>query len=449
MASSDNSTTFWGTCTGSVGPADADSCAVVNDDSDCNGTPNEGCDCIIGEAETCDVLYSSLGICGTQSLVCNSSGHWPAVSACDAMATLESCDDAVDNDCDGTVNQAATCPCTAAPCQNDGVCSQVGGLYSCDCTGTGFIGDDCEIPVAYNLSPPYPGEPCEAADISADGGTVAATCSDGTNDLPFYWSQNSGWVALELPAGSTAGRVVAMSDDGQVFAGVVNGTADTAVRWTAPDAPPDLLPSTGATTVYAMSADGQVVTGADAALLVWDIDDVGTAHTAPAEDLSAALTAIDFDGSVIVGGNDAAGIVSWTAPSASWIDLTGEVLNTRAVNSDGSVVIGSGIDPIDPTKQILWSYEASTLTWLDDLGGGTGSTCDALGADATGTIIVGYCDDTPAVWVGGVASSLVELIAAQDGDESVALTGEVRAVSADGSTVVGDDGTEIFLVVLP
>jgi uncharacterized membrane protein len=304
--------------------------------------------------------------------------------------------------------------------------------------------------VALTLTPPFVDATCEAADISADGSVVAATCSDGTNLLPFYWSQDSGWVALELPDGSTAGRVVAVSDDGQVFAGVVvNGAVDRAVRWTSPGTVPDVLPSTGATTVYAMSGDGQIVTGADAELLVWDSNDVSIPHAAPIQDPTAELTAVDFDGSLIVGGNDALGIVSWTSPTPAWIDLTGEILNTRAVNSDGSVMIGSGVDPLDPTKQILWSYEAVTLTWLDDLGGGGGSTCDAFGADATGTVIVGYCDDTPAVWVGGVASSLVDLIGAQEGDETVALLGQAKAVSADGSTVVGDDGSEIFLVLLP
>ena len=34
--------------------------------------------------------------------------------------------------------------CTPEPCENDGVCSVVGDSYSCDCTDTGYVGDECQ-----------------------------------------------------------------------------------------------------------------------------------------------------------------------------------------------------------------------------------------------------------------------------------------------------------------
>ena len=34
--------------------------------------------------------------------------------------------------------------CMDSPCQNDGVCSNSEGDYSCDCTDTGYNGTNCE-----------------------------------------------------------------------------------------------------------------------------------------------------------------------------------------------------------------------------------------------------------------------------------------------------------------
>jgi hypothetical protein len=45
VISADKTTSAWGACSGSVGPAGADTCASGNDDN-CNGTPNESCACI-------------------------------------------------------------------------------------------------------------------------------------------------------------------------------------------------------------------------------------------------------------------------------------------------------------------------------------------------------------------------------------------------------------------
>ena len=42
VASADKTTSAFGACTGSVGPAATDGCAA-NNDANCNGVPNEGC----------------------------------------------------------------------------------------------------------------------------------------------------------------------------------------------------------------------------------------------------------------------------------------------------------------------------------------------------------------------------------------------------------------------
>jgi hypothetical protein len=43
VAGGGNSSSAFGACTGSVGPAPADSCAIIGDDADCDGVPNGGC----------------------------------------------------------------------------------------------------------------------------------------------------------------------------------------------------------------------------------------------------------------------------------------------------------------------------------------------------------------------------------------------------------------------
>ncbi len=57
----------WGACSGSVGPAAADTCALGNDNN-CNGTANEGCTCTNGATKTCE--------CGGPVTCAN--GSWPA-----------------------------------------------------------------------------------------------------------------------------------------------------------------------------------------------------------------------------------------------------------------------------------------------------------------------------------------------------------------------------------
>lgn len=44
--SADRTSSRYGACVGSVGPAAADSCAVQGNDANCNGVPNQGCSCV-------------------------------------------------------------------------------------------------------------------------------------------------------------------------------------------------------------------------------------------------------------------------------------------------------------------------------------------------------------------------------------------------------------------
>jgi hypothetical protein len=59
QVAADQKSSAWGTCSGDVGPAAADTCDPGND-ANCNGVKNEGCGCVNGATQHC-------GNCGTQT----------------------------------------------------------------------------------------------------------------------------------------------------------------------------------------------------------------------------------------------------------------------------------------------------------------------------------------------------------------------------------------------
>jgi hypothetical protein len=106
----------WGAaCVGAVSPAAADGCDNGNDDN-CNGVPNEGCKCINGSTSFCGRVLPALGDCFDRPITCT-GGVWPAAT-CTAQ-----CDD---------------CPLTD-PCL-PGTCVDGRHTYSCECPD-GYVGD--------------------------------------------------------------------------------------------------------------------------------------------------------------------------------------------------------------------------------------------------------------------------------------------------------------------
>lgn len=97
------------------------------EDDDCDGTADEGCACENGDTQAC---YSGppgteeTGICSTGTQTC-ANGQW-GVCAGQVVPATESCD-AIDQDCDGNVNE--------------GTCSLANATSSC--TGGGCAISDC------------------------------------------------------------------------------------------------------------------------------------------------------------------------------------------------------------------------------------------------------------------------------------------------------------------
>jgi Cys-rich repeat protein len=127
-ASADGLTSHWGACSGSVGPAAADSCLIRGDDSNCDATPNSGCACIEGEVVACGP--SDQGICKKGTSTCVDLEFTECVDA--ILPRTRDCSSEDDNDCDGaadnTIDETCACevassePCGTHPEDGVGVC---------------------------------------------------------------------------------------------------------------------------------------------------------------------------------------------------------------------------------------------------------------------------------------------------------------------------------------
>jgi hypothetical protein len=130
----------FGACVGSVPPLAADLCTVRGDDSNCDGIANAGCQCIAGDLSTCGEQYGSLGVCSSRAVVCGSDGRLPPASSC-APTSPELCDNNLDDDCDGQVNELDACA-QCAP--GSSVCADSHTANVCSTTGT-LSSESCEV----------------------------------------------------------------------------------------------------------------------------------------------------------------------------------------------------------------------------------------------------------------------------------------------------------------
>jgi hypothetical protein len=110
VAGAGKTTSDWGMCSGSVGPASADSCTVKGDDSNCNGTPNDGCPCVEGDTQPCGP-DNPQGLCKKGTAHCTNQ-KW---GGCDAIFPApRDCTSASDNDCDGKPDNTVDTVCQCA-----------------------------------------------------------------------------------------------------------------------------------------------------------------------------------------------------------------------------------------------------------------------------------------------------------------------------------------------
>ncbi len=145
------------TCDG-ASPPKAEACGN-NLDDDCDGTTDEACTCADGQSRACELTTG----CGAGKQTCT-QGNW---GACAPTALgAETCGNAKDDDCDGSVDEG--CPCSgaaSAPCEPRDDCAD--------------YARSCELG-AWSICEPVPGTESNAAGC-APAGTDGADATDATD----------------------------------------------------------------------------------------------------------------------------------------------------------------------------------------------------------------------------------------------------------------------------
>lgn len=285
---------------------------------------------------------------------------------------------------------------------------------------------------------------CVAENVSADGSTVVGFRS---GDLGFRWTVDEGLDDVpDLPSGEIRSSPKGVSADGRFIAGGSNsGLGGEAFRWDSSETINAGL-GQGGTFAWDISDDGSVVAGFarnGSRPMRWTEED-GVQLLADREGIARGISG---DGSTIVGISD--GSFRWT--DADGLQLVGPG-SARAVSYDGSVVVG-----VSSGQAFRWTEETGMVL----LGGLPGQRVLSEAYDVTpdGTMVVGWAAtelfETAMVWdeVRGMRNLNVVLT-----DLGVDLTGwhlsSVRAVSADGLTVVGSGRnpsgvSEAWVAVIP
>jgi hypothetical protein len=101
----------FGPCVGGVSARASDSCDVVGDDANCNGRANDNCgECVNGQTQVCGP--GNVGICRSGTQTCANGRYGQCVGQVTARA--RSCSSPMDNDCDGRADNTIDGICTCA-----------------------------------------------------------------------------------------------------------------------------------------------------------------------------------------------------------------------------------------------------------------------------------------------------------------------------------------------
>lgn len=233
VLASDKTSSSWGTCTGSVGPAGADSC-VQGNDNNCNGTPNDDCTCIN------NVTTRACGYCNNGTQTCTNGLTNPGTySACTGATGQAFTALTLQNGWTGGAFSTAT-PAAALDC--NGIVQLKGGMSTTGANLQAFTLPAGLMP-SMSVYLPIAGTNAAKVQLYINGNTGAATTSAASGNTPdtttftslegvSFPVSSAGYTPLTLLNGwttySTGTRKPAVANVGGIirFQGAIaNGTA--------------------------------------------------------------------------------------------------------------------------------------------------------------------------------------------------------------------------------
>jgi hypothetical protein len=407
---------------------------------------------------SCAAVYGAEGQCGTYQLTCGANGTWPSESQCDARAATENCLTNGDENCDGDVNEAASCPCADNPCQNDGECVPTAtSAYSCKCEA-GYAGPNCESLGAREVDLPEGMSSCDPVGVSNDGAILAANCFDGEDSIGHFWNGGQGvsgtWRAAGKSPNYELAYVNAINADGTMAAGYYRDWDSTLipVRWNslssvAVTLGSSILLDANAT---AMSSDGSVIAGVDASrnVLRWSGTSDPIAYTGIENGtLTSYRVPVSADGTAIASfGDSETGLVRWASQSAASNDLGVVMVEVAAISNDAKKVVGVASSPENPFIYVVFYYDDGEWNFFDAQGA---LSCRAFGADEGLSRILGSCSGVYYLWIDQAVFELQDIVTDSGSDVVFASPISSGAISKNGQFGLVPDTEKLIVVRLP
>jgi probable HAF family extracellular repeat protein len=292
--------------------------------------------------------------------------------------------------------------------------------------------------------------------VSTDGTTVVGYGTSASGREGFKWTPFGGVVGLgDLPGGAFASPATGVSGDGSIVVGGSPSTGVTgneAYRWTLEtgivglgDFPGGLFGSNA----LAISGDGSTIVGIGSTSS--DSESFRYNTTTGLVSIGGLVgRALSFDGGVVVGeqrkGSD--------TEAYRWTDATGRVglgdlpggsfySVAHGVSLDGSVVVGQGAPVGGGSEAFRWTL-ATGMVGLGDLPGGMSySYAYGVSGDGESIVGVGFTANGNEAFIWDSTHGMRNLQAVLIAEYGVTNLGgwtlsSARAISADGSTIVGD-----------
>lgn len=320
-------------------------------------------------------------------------------------------------------------------------------------------------------------------DVSTDGLVVVGVSDDADSSQAFSWTAGVMTGLGTLPAtlpGTTPGDLSSIargvSDDGLVVAGSstdAKAESTQAVYWAGGGGPTGLGNLGGYTSSAALDTNGSRVVGKSAnssttQAVYWPVGGPAIGLGTLVGDTSSVASAVAADNSVIVGessritgvdpdtGEDivlteavawpAVGVPVGLGTLSADPDSSSSALD---VSGDGSVVVGQSEsdtgDVDDPITTEAFRWTSGVMTGLGFLPDATSSTAKAVSGD--GTVVVGESGGQAFIWTAatGMQPLISVLIAGGVTTLDFAAVYDATGISSDGQWVVGKRGSSAFL----